>query len=105
MFIISLHDVRPLADVEDHLEARRQFPDKRFQEGVFLMTGRKKPRTGGIILAHAENRPAIERIIAADPFHQAGIARYHITEFVPGRTSPDLAQYQNSPMPSHPGHD
>ena len=78
MFIIALTYTAPLEQVEQHLAAYRQFLDKHYQSGAFLFSGRKEPRTGGIIVARAASRAEIERIIGEDPFHQAGIADYEI---------------------------
>ena len=47
--------------------------------GWFLASGRKVPRTGGVILAIGE-RAGIEAYVAADPFTIHGIAEYEITE-------------------------
>ena len=93
MFIISLTYTAELAQIEQHLAARRQFLDRYYQAGVFLFSGRKEPRTGGIIIAQAAGRDEVERIISEDPFRQAGIADYAITEFIPSKTAPDLNRY------------
>ena len=94
MFIISLHYVRPMAEIEAHLNAHRQFLDKYYAAGIFLLSGRKEPRSGGIILAKARSLKEVQAIIQEDPFHQAGVAAYEITEFLPSKTAVDLAQYQ-----------
>ena len=93
MFIISLTYTAELAQIEQHLAAHRQFLDCYYQAGVFLFSGRKEPRTGGIIIAQAAGRDEVERIISEDPFRQAGIADYAITEFIPSKTAPDLNRY------------
>ena len=93
MFIISLTYTAELAQIEQHLAAHRQFLDRYYQAGVFLFSGRKEPRTGGIIIAQAAGRDEVERIISKDPFRQAGIADYSITEFIPSKTAPDLSHY------------
>lgn len=93
MFIISPTYTAELAQIEQHLAAHRQFLDRYYQAGVFLFSGRKEPRTGGIIIAQATDRSKVERIISEDPFHQAGIADYAITEFIPSKTAPDLNRY------------
>ena len=93
MSIIALTYTAPLEQVEQHLAAHRQFLDKHYQSGAFLFSGRKEPCTGGIIVARAASRAEIERIISEDPFHQTGIADYEITEFIPAKTAPGLAQY------------
>ena len=44
-------------------------------------------RDGGIILARAPSRRALERILSEDPFALADLARYEITEFTPTMTA------------------
>ncbi len=93
MYIISLTYTTELAQIERHLAAHREFLDRYYQAGVFLFSGRKKLRTGGIIIARAANRAEIDHIISEDPFFQAPLADYAVTEFIPSKTAPDLAQY------------
>ena len=52
------------------------------------------PREGGIILADAPSRAALEAVLGEDPFHQAGVARYEITEFTPLMTAPALGAWR-----------
>lgn len=93
MFIISLTYTADLAQIEAQLEAHRQFLDRHYQRGTFLFSGRKEPRTGGIIIARAPSRAAIEALIKEDPFHRHGLADYAITEFIPTKTAPNLSAY------------
>ena len=93
MFIISLTSPADLAQIEAHLEAHRQFLDRHYQRGTFLFSGRKEPRSGGIIIARAPSREAIEALIKEDPFHRHGLADYAITEFIPTKTAPALSAY------------
>lgn len=93
MFIISLGYTADLAQIEAHLEAHRQFLDRHYHQGTFLFSGRKEPRSGGIIIARAPSREAIEALIQEDPFHRHGLADYAITEFIPTKTAPDLSAY------------
>jgi uncharacterized protein YciI len=58
------------------------------------MSGRKEPRDGGIIIAHAASRAELESVLRDDPFQQAGVARYDITEFVPTMTAEALAAFR-----------
>ncbi len=83
MFIIQLTYTRPLTEVDQFLGEHKQFLKKYYDEGIFLLSGRKNPRTGGIILARAENMASIEKIIAEDPFNRNGLADYTIIEFLP----------------------
>lgn len=83
-----------MADIEANLEAHRQFLDKYYAAGTFLLSGRKEPRNGGIIIAKVDSLEEVQKIIQEDPFHQAKVAEYEITEFLPSKTAVDLAQYR-----------
>ena len=74
MFVIQLTYTGPLAEVDRLLDDHKRFLEKYYAEGIFLLSGRKQPRTGGIILARAQNIAIIEKIIAVDPFNQHGLA-------------------------------
>ena len=90
MFIINLTYKVALGQVEQHLEAHIDFLNSQYQIGTFLASGRKVPRDGGIILARAESKEAIEAVVQQDPFVSLGIAAYTIVEFEPSKTSKEL---------------
>jgi uncharacterized protein YciI len=94
MFVISLAYIAPLEAIDKHLAAHREFLLAQYERGVFLMSGRKVPREGGVIVAHAASRAEVEELVRQDPFHQAGVARYDITEFVPTMTADAFAAYR-----------
>ncbi len=50
MFIVNITYQTPLEEIEKHLEAHVAFLDKYYEAGVFLLSGRKKPRTGELSL-------------------------------------------------------
>ena len=52
MFIFSLTYVKPLSEVERLLPAHIQFLDEHYKKHLFMCSGRKIPRTGGIILCN-----------------------------------------------------
>ncbi len=95
MFIIALTYHKSLEEVDKHLSAHIEFLKMHYAKGVFLASGRKNPRNGGIILALAANRAEIEAVIACDPFYIHDVAAYEITEFTPTMTSPELAFLAN----------
>jgi uncharacterized protein YciI len=61
---------------------------------MFLISGRMVPRTGGVILATADSRADIEAVIELDPFKEAGVASYQITEFVPTMAAEIFSQFK-----------
>jgi uncharacterized protein YciI len=96
MFIISVTYTAPLSDIDAHLAAHREFLAQQYARGVFLMSGPRVPREGGIIIAAAPSRAEVEELVRQDPFHQAGVARYDIVEFAPNMTAGPLAGYRES---------
>lgn len=49
MYIVSLTYHRPIAEVDSHLDGHIARLKTYFQDGTFIASGRKNPRTGGVI--------------------------------------------------------
>lgn len=95
MFIISLTYKVPTSVVDEHLAAHVEFLKEQYAKGNFLASGRKVPRTGGIILSNIPSKDEVEKVIAKDPFNQNGVADYDIVEFVPSMTCQQLDFLKN----------
>ncbi|MGG5208543.1 YciI family protein [Chryseobacterium sp. MIQD13] len=85
MFIISLTYKTSLENVEHFIPEHNDFLEKNYTSGNFIASGRKEPRTGGIIIADAGSKEEVEEIITKDPFYIHQIADYDITEFIPSK--------------------
>lgn len=96
MFVVELIYTAPLDAVDAVLPAHVAWLDEHYEKGVFLVSGRKNPREGGVILAVAEDRARIEEIAAGDPFVAAGVGTYRITEFIATKTAPELERYRET---------
>lgn len=90
MFIVFVHYIRSLEELEAHLADHRRFLDEQYAAGHFLASGPRVPRTGGIVLARTATREELELVLAADPFRTAGVAEYEILEFTPTKYRPEL---------------
>lgn len=100
MFIVSLSYTRPLDEIDALLPAHLDWLHRGYADGVFVASGRKVPRDGGVILARGTDRAALERRLAEDPFARGGAARYDVTEFVPSLTAQGLeALNESKPAP------
>ncbi|MGK5631686.1 YciI family protein [Streptomyces sp. URMC 123] len=93
MFVLELTYTAPLERVDAALAAHVSWLEEQYAAGVFLASGRKNPRDGGVILAVGDDRERIEEIVASDPFTREGICAYRVTEFIATKTAPALAQY------------
>ncbi|MBY8829255.1 YciI family protein [Hephaestia mangrovi] len=78
--LILLTYVAPLADVDAQLKAHIDWLEVGFDEGVFLVAGRRTPRTGGVILARGE-ADAVTEVARSDPFVTSGVASFEVVPF------------------------
>ncbi|NRD78006.1 YciI family protein [Bacillus sp. BRMEA1] len=83
MFIINLTYKAPIEKVDEAREEHIKFLQKYYAQSIFLASGPKVPRSGGIILAQEVSRVELETIIQEDPFWIKQIAEYEIIEFSP----------------------
>ncbi|EAY26790.1 YciI family protein [Microscilla marina] len=90
MFIVSLTYKVPLEQVEPHLAAHIAYLDEQYALGNFHASGRKVPRTGGIILSKMKDKAALLKILAEDPFQKHQLVDCEVTEFVPSKTCDEL---------------
>lgn len=89
MFVLLLTYTAPLEQIDALLDEHRAYLDRHYASGVFLASGRREPRTGGVILAGGPGVDAatLRAISEEDPFTRAGAPTYDIVEFVPGRSA------------------
>jgi uncharacterized protein YciI len=90
MFVIELIYKADLADIDAHMPAHVAFLKKYYAAGHFLVSGRKIPRDGGIILAVGKSRQQIEAIVQEDPFCAHGLADVRIIEFRASQRADDI---------------
>jgi uncharacterized protein YciI len=90
MFVIELIYKADLNEIDAHMAAHVIFLKKHYASGNFLVSGRKIPRDGGIILAVGANRREIAAIIAEDPFVAGGLAEARIIEFRASQRANDI---------------
>jgi uncharacterized protein YciI len=90
MFVIELIYKVPLTEIDAHMAAHVNFLKKYYAAGNFLVSGRKIPRDGGIILAVGQSRRQIETIMDEDPFTAHGLADVRIIEFQASQRADDI---------------
>ncbi len=90
MFIIDLHYIAPLDQIDACMKEHVVFLNACYREGLFIVSGRKVPRTGGIIVAQGSSRKAIESLVKQDPFVKKGLAEFTVTEFRASQSHADL---------------
>ncbi len=90
MFVIELVYKADLSEIDARMKAHVKFLNKYYAAGVFLISGRKIPRDGGIILAVGKTKAELESIVQEDPFHEHGLAEFRIIEFRASQIAADI---------------
>ena len=90
MFVVDLNYIAPLEKIDAIMSEHMKFLRKYYKQNAFIASGRKVPRTGGIILVLAKSKDEVEEIIKEDPFVINKLAEYSITEFRTSQVHPDL---------------
>jgi uncharacterized protein YciI len=79
--VVVLTYVKPLNEVDSLLPAHVEWLKKGYAEGLFLTSGPKIPRSGGVILAKCDDTEKLKNYLNQDPFQQSGIAKVELIPF------------------------
>jgi len=90
MFIINVTYKVSLDIIDNHINDHIKYLDEQYGLKNFIASGRKVPRTGGVILSNLSNKSELIAIIEKDPFKVQDLADYEFTEFIPSKTSEEL---------------
>jgi len=90
VFIIELIYKADLARIDAHMRDHMRFINTHYASGRFVVSGRKVPRDGGIIVAVGADRAAIEAIARQDPFVTRGLADVRVIEFRASQRAKDI---------------
>jgi len=90
VFVIELTYVAPLAEIDAAMKPHIAWLNQHYACGVFVASGRKVPRDGGIILATGDDRAAIDATVAADPFVARGLATVRVIQFRASQRADDM---------------
>ena len=98
MFVLLLTYVRPLAEVDALMREHMAWLNEHYAAGRFLVSGRRIPRTGGVIVARGDDRDEIEALAATDPFVTGGVATCEVVQFRASQTAPGLDELRARPI-------
>jgi uncharacterized protein YciI len=90
VFVIELTYKTELSEIDAAMKAHVAWLDRHYAAGTFLVSGRKVPRDGGIIIACGTDRSAIEAIVREDPFVARGLADARVIQFRASQRADDL---------------
>jgi uncharacterized protein YciI len=81
MFVLISRFQRPFEEITDYLEPHSEWVQRHYAAGHFLVSGRREPPIGGVIVARAANEQEIQEMLATDPLQQVGLAVYEVHVF------------------------
>lgn len=81
LYVVTLKYIKPIKDIEEHLPAHIEWLSKCYDEGHFVMSGRKVPRNGGVIIAKAKSLLELSDLLNTDPFQIHKLATTEIIVF------------------------
>jgi uncharacterized protein YciI len=90
VFVLLLTYVKPLPEVDALMRDHVAWLKEHYAAGRFVVSGRRIPRTGGVILARGDDRAEIEALAATDPFVRGGVATCEVVQFRASQTAPGL---------------
>jgi uncharacterized protein YciI len=93
MFVVDLNYIAPLEKIDAIMGDHMKFLRKYYKLNAFVVSGRKVPRTGGIILVVGKSKEEVEKIVKEDPFVVKKLAEYTITEFNTSQVHPGLKEF------------
>ena len=88
--VVVLTYIPDLAAVDARLDQHLEWLGRQYAEGRVLASGRRDPRTGGVIVCRGD-QDAVDAIVATDPFIASGVATAEVIPFIASMAAPDLA--------------
>lgn len=82
---------KPLEEVDRHLADHQAWVKQGFDDGVFVLSGGQRPRTGGALIAIGDDVGKIQARVDRDPFVVSGVAAAQLVEVIPFTVDARLA--------------
>ena len=95
MFVVLLKFTGDRSKAGAFMEDHNAWIRNGFDDGVFSLVGSLQPGLGGALIAHTEERAALEARVKEDPFVREAIVTPEILEISPARTDERLAFLMN----------
>ena len=93
MIVVTLTYKKPLSEVDALIQEHVAFLNHYYEQRLFLASGRREGRVGGVILVVSDSIEHAQTIMQNDPFNQHGVADYEYLLFQASKFAPELAAY------------
>lgn len=91
MFIVLLRFSDNKGHAGQLMEGHKDWVQRGFDDGVFLVAGSIQPNAGGGVIVHNTSLAALRERVNADPFVAENVVTAEIIEVTPARTDERLA--------------
>lgn len=81
MFVLISRFQRPLDEINRSFTLHSAWVQRQYEAGRFLVSGRRDPAIGGIVVARASSEQELREVLTTDPYQQRGLAEYEIFAF------------------------
>ena len=81
MFVLISRFQKPFEEVNLSFALHSAWVQRNYESGRFLVSGRREPLVGGIIVARAASEQELRELLTTDPYQQRGLAEYEIFAF------------------------
>lgn len=90
-YLLEGEHLVPFDELAQLVEAHHAFLQQGYDRGDFLFSGPQIPPHGGLLVAKAKDREALDRLLADEPFVRAGKMRFsRVVEFESAQNAPIL---------------
>lgn len=80
-YVVVLTYIKPLEDIDALIPEHVEWLKQSYSDGVFLVSGRRIPRNGGVILAQCDSIESLEKHLSQDPFQKLKVAKAEVIPF------------------------
>jgi uncharacterized protein YciI len=81
MFVLLSRFQQSLDEINQYLAPHSAWVQRHYASGRFLVSGRRVPPVGGVIVARASSEEEIQAILASDPLQRLGLVVYEVCAF------------------------
>lgn len=85
MFVVLLRFAENKGKASQLMEGHKEWLERGFDDGVFLLVGSLRPDSGGAIVAHNVSRSELQNRVANDPFVAENVVNAEILEIAASR--------------------
>ncbi len=93
-FLLEGKHLAPFEEFKHMEPEHHAFLQRGYDDGYFLFSGPWVPPHGGLLVARAESREALDLFLAEEPFVKAGKMRFvRVEEFYPAQFHPMVREW------------